>query len=271
MPPAARARQAIGPAHPIELNGRVLGGGRQPLVCTPLVGRNSAAILAELDKVAAKGPDLIEWRVDFFEGIGNFEDVVDLATRMKAVALRTPLIFTCRSRAEGGEPTPLSEDEAVLLYARACESGCVELIDYELRNDPERVRRLREVSRRHGVRMIISYHNFERTPAVEILDEKFLAAERMGADIAKVAVMPADLKDVLTLLAATLRANENLGIPLMSMSMGALGSLTRMFGWAFGSAIAFAVGESSSAPGQVPIEDLQTVSRILRKALAAGQ
>ncbi len=270
MPRVARGR-AVGPARPIEVNGKVLGGGKQPLVCTPLVGRNRAAILAELARVAAKGPDLIEWRVDFFEGIGDFDEVIDVAARIRAAAAGTPIIFTRRSGAEGGEPTSLSEERAVALYARVCESRCVDIIDYELGNAPERVRQLREVSRRHGAKMIMSYHNFERTPALDFLDETFLGAERMSADIAKVAVMPADLNDVLTLLAATLRANEKLTIPLMSMSMGALGSLTRLFGWAFGSAITFAVGESSSAPGQVPIEDLQTVSRILRKALAAGE
>ena len=261
----------MGPARPIEVNGKVLGEGQRPLVCTPLVGRNRAAILAELANVVEKRPDLIEWRVDFFEGIGNFDDVVDVATQIRRAAAGTPIIFTRRSSAEGGEPISLPEEEVVGLYARVCEAQCADIIDYELSNVAERVRRLREVSRRHGMKMIMSYHNFARTPALDVLDETFLAAERMGADIAKVAVMPTDLNDVLTLLTATLRANERLKIPLMSMSMGALGCLTRMFGWVFGSAITFAIGESSSAPGQVPIEDLQTVSKILRRALAIDE
>lgn len=258
----------MGPARPIEINGKVLGEGKRPLVCAPLVGRNRAAILAELAKVVEKRPDLIEWRADFFEGIGNFDEVVDVAARIRRAAAGTPIIFTCRSSAEGGEPTSLPEEGVVGLYARVCEGRCADIIDYELSNVADRVRRLSELSRRRGMKLILSYHDFARTPTPSVLDETFIAAERMGADIAKVAVMPADLNDVLTLLAATLRANERLKIPLMSMSMGALGSLTRMFGWAFGSAIAFAVGDGGSAPGQVPIEDLQMVSEILTKALA---
>jgi 3-dehydroquinate dehydratase-1 len=93
-------------------------------------------------------------------------------------------------------------------------------------------------------------------------------ADQLGADVAKVAVMPRNLDDVLTLLTATHEASKKLRIPLVSMSMGPLGSLTRLFGWAFGSALTFAVGASSSAPGQVPVEDLNTVLAILQRSMS---
>jgi 3-dehydroquinate dehydratase-1 len=60
-----------------------------------------------------------------------------------------------------------------------------------------------------------------------------------------------------------------LKIPLISMSMGGYGSLTRLFGTVIGSAETFPVGENSSAPGQVPIEDVDTVLSIMRKAMGA--
>lgn len=79
---------------------------------------------------------------------------------------------------------------------------------------------------------------------------KFLMADQLGADVAKVAVMPRNLDDVLTLFSATLEAGKILRIPLISMSMGPLGAVTRLFGWTFGSALTFAVGASSSAPAR---------------------
>jgi 3-dehydroquinate dehydratase-1 len=82
-----------------------------------------------------------------------------------------------------------------------------------------------------------------------------------------VAVMPRDLDDVLTLLTATREASKKLHIPLISMSMGPLGALTRMIGGAFGSSLSFAVGAAASAPGQVPIEDLNTVLSIVNKSM----
>ena len=156
------------------------------------------------------------------------------------------------------------------LYEAACASGSIDLVDLELGNAAEDVRRIREASRRGDVKLILSYHDFERTPPADVLQQKFLDAQRMGADAAKVAVMPRSLDDVLTLLSATLRADEVLRIPLLSMSMGEYGSLTRMCGWMFGSTLTFAIGQGSSAPGQVPIEDLRTVIEILRSSLGAS-
>jgi len=92
-------------------------------------------------------------------------------------------------------------------------------------------------------------------------------AEKLGADVAKVAVMPVNLDDVLTLLIATREASKNLSIPFISLSMGPYGALTRLFGWVFGSSLTFAVGAARSAPGQVPIEDLNTVLAIVQKLM----
>ena len=55
-------------------------------------------------------------------------------------------------------------------------------------------------------------------------------------------------------------------IPLISMSMGPLGAVTRMVGGVFGSSLSFAVGEGSSAPGQMPIADLRAVYDVIGRA-----
>ena len=96
--------------------------------------------------------------------------------------------------------------------------------------------------------------------------QQFLEAERLGADVAMVSVMPRVRADVLTLLAATERADAKTRIPLISVSMGPLGSVSRMIGGLFGSGLTFAVGEAASAPGQIPIGDLVTVFDITRRA-----
>jgi 3-dehydroquinate dehydratase-1 len=153
------------------------------------------------------------------------------------------------------------------MYKTACENRCVELIDYELSNRPEDIDNLRLVSRAEGIGMIMSYHDFRTTPDAATLDGKFIAAGDLGADVAKVAVMPTDERDVLALLAATSRAREALDIPLISMSMGGVGSLSRLVGWVYGSAATFAVGKSGSAPGQIAIEDLRAALVIVRRAV----
>jgi 3-dehydroquinate dehydratase-1 len=133
-------------------------------------------------------------------------------------------------------------------------------------NDPEQLHRVRESARTHGTRVILSYHNFGYTPGLEFLIQRFLEAERLGGDVAKVAVMPRERADVLTLLAATSQAEAKMRIPLISMSMGPLGAVTRMVGGVFGSSLSFAIGEGSSAPGQMPIADLKDVYAIIARA-----
>ncbi len=249
----------------IVVRNRTLGGDT-PLICTPLVGRSHDAVLGEAATVVAKKPDSIEWRVDYFAEIGTTAAVLATARALREAVGELPVIFTRRSTREGGEPIPIDDDEVVRLYDAVAASRLVDFIDFEMGNDPEHIRRVRESTRAHSNRLILSYHNFGYTPGFDFLVQRFLEAERLGADVAKVAVMPRDRRDVLTLLAATAEADDKGSIPLISMSMGPLGSVTRMVGGVFGSSLSFAVGDTASAPGQIPIADLAAVYDIIRRA-----
>jgi 3-dehydroquinate dehydratase-1 len=249
----------------IDIRGRRLGGAT-PLICSPLVGRTRERLLAEAANVVAKRPDVIEWRVDYFEAIGDTAAVLDTGRALRAAVGDAPVIFTRRSIREGGEPIAIGDEEVVALYDAVGASGQVDFLDFEMGNDADHVRRVRDSARKHGTRVVLSYHNFGYTPGVEFLVQRFLEGERLGADVAKVAVMPRDRDDVLALLAATSKAEAKARIPLISMAMGPLGAVTRMVGGVFGSALSFAVGEGSSAPGQMPIADLTTVYDIIGRA-----
>lgn len=249
----------------IDIRGRRLGGPT-PLVCSPLVARTPERLAAETAAVLARRPDVIEWRVDFFESIADTESVLASGRAMRAAAGETPIIFTCRAQHEGGQAIALDADGIARLYDAIGGAGLVDLLDFELSNAAALVKRVRERSREHRTRLILSYHNFSYTPGHDTLVERFLEAERTGADVAKVAVMPRDRADVLTLLSATATAEAKARIPLISMSMGSLGVATRMVGGVFGSSLSFAIGEGASAPGQMPIADLVSVFDALARA-----
>ena len=189
--------------------------------------------------------------------------MLDTGKALRAAVGDAPIIFTRRSSREGGEAIPLDDEGVVRLYDAVGASRLVDFLDFEMSNDPDHMRRVRESARKHETRVILSYHNFGYTPGQEFLVQRFLEAERLGGDVAKVAVMPRDRGDVLTLLAATSQAEAKSRIPLISMSMGPLGAVTRMIGGVFGSSLSFAVGEGSSAPGQMPIADLKDVYSII--------
>lgn len=253
---------------PIQLNGRPLGTGAFPSIITPLIGRTPADLMAELEAILPKAPDLLEWRIDFFEGIADLDLVIETARRMKRKAGALPILLTRRNILEGGQPIPIPEPSVVAMYCRACETRCIDLIDYELSNPKEHLDRLRAVSAQHGIAMIMSYHNFELTPDSDTLLGRFVEAQRLGADIAKVAVMPRNPQDVLTLLGATYQASQAMRIPLISMSMGSVGSISRIMGWLYGSAATFAVGKSSSAPGQIAVDDLRATLAAVHRTVA---
>lgn len=255
---------------PLIVRGRTLNPHGHALICVPLVARTSAGVEAELAAVLPKKPDLIEWRVDFFEGIHDPARVLAVARAMKLAAGSIPIMFTRRASHEGGETIGIVEEAVVSLYEAVAASGMVDIIDYELSQSSENKARLRAASRSHGVSMIMSYHNFKTTPAVAELVGKIAEAEQQGADIAKVAVMPATPGDVLVLLEATLAASAQVQIPIVTMSMGAVGAMSRLCGWMYGSVITYAVGQSSSAPGQIPIDDLRAALNAVQHGGAGG-
>lgn len=236
-----------------------------PYLCTPIVGATKEELLNELQKVKGKGPDMIEWRVDHFHEIGNFTKVVEIADTIKEAIGNVPLLFTIRSVAEGGNPTPLSPEEILKLLTYICENSSVDIIDYEIQNPEDYTVHLREISQQYGKSLILSYHDFNQTPSNEDLLSTLKKAEELRADVAKVAVMPKTHQDVIRLLDVTNQANEVLGIPIATMSMNNLGAITRMAGWIFGSMIVFTVGANSSAPGQVPIEEIRRIIKMMKE------
>jgi 3-dehydroquinate dehydratase-1 len=252
---------------PIQVGGKSLGRGRYPTVCAPLVGHTREQVLLEVEMVSAKQPDLLEWRVDYFDDIGDLGAVLSLAREIRHAACGIPVLFTRRSTKEGGESIPLTEEQVVTMIIAVCTEKVVELLDFEMDSDPAHIDRIRRVAKANGIGLVLSFHNFEATPPLEVLSQRFAMAQRLGADVAKIAVMPKRPEDLISLMSATLESSQQLDIPLVSMSMGAGGSPTRLLGWIFGSAMTFVVGSAASAPGQVPIEDMDTVLKILQKSM----
>ena len=261
----------MNPVRPIVLRGEALAGGTLPAIITPLLGATREHVLDEVEAIIGQSPDVLEWRVDFFAALGDIDAVLETARDIRAAAPGIPLLMTRRHVREGGQPIGVAEAQVVAVYAAACAARCVDLIDYELDNAADDLRYLRDVSRAHGVALIVSYHDFAGTPDAATLDAKFAGARRVGADVAKLAVMPRDADDVFALLAATERARQALDIPLISMSMAEIGALSRIVGWLYGSAATFAVGRNRSAPGQLAIGELRAAIAALRRALDGGE
>lgn len=245
----------------VQVRDAVIGGPR-PLICLSLVAQDQAALHEEAEDLVVLQPDLFEWRADSFAGIDS-RACLEVLQVIRTVIRNIPLIFTCRITSEGGMQ-PLPQATRLEIIQAAMASGAVDIVDIELCNEPEFLDTVRQGALVAGCKLILSYHNFQETPDESFLVRKLVEGRDRGADISKLAVMPRDYSDVLTLLGATNKARNGLvDIPLVTMAMGAVGRVTRLAGGLFGSDITFAIGRQDSAPGQIPIADLRAGMALL--------
>jgi 3-dehydroquinate dehydratase-1 len=246
----------------VIVNDRVFGGP-VPLICLPLVAADRSALLQQAAELTDLNPDLLEWRIDGYEPVNNTGACLKALNALKAAMGSIPLIFTCRIHLEGGFKE-ISQEQRLQLITAAIESGGVEIVDVEMRNEPDFIEKVKKTARMSGTKLIFSYHNFDETPEETVIHEKLVMAQEMGADIVKLAVMPKNYADVLTLLGATLKARTGaVKVPIVTMSMGPEGGVTRVAGGLFGSDLTFAIGKEASAPGQIPISALRQAMAVL--------
>src|SRR5690625_4479060 len=227
-----------------------------PYICIPLTGESKKVIKEQLHTILPYQPDIIEWRVDFFKHIKNINEVHEVIQTIKLIT-DIPLLFTIRAEHEGGEKIPLHQHEKLDLFKEVCQKSKVDIIDFEISNGVNEVEKVCNSAKSNHKKLILSYHNFTYTPPNKELIQLAIEAERAGADVAKLAVMPEHKADVLRLLHVTNEMDELLSIPVTTMSMGDIGGLSRVIGWVYGSAMTFGVGAKSSAPGQLPVNKLR--------------
>jgi 3-dehydroquinate dehydratase-1 len=238
-------------------------GGPDPAICLALVAKKKPEVLSQAEVLNRFQPDLVEWRIDSYENVEDVDDSLEVLESLREKIGNIPLIFTCRADAEGGFKQ-IRADIRLKLIQAAIGSGHIDLVDVEMCNETVFIENIKDTAERYGAKLILSYHNFDQTPVEAFIFDKLVQAQEMGADIAKVAVMPKNYQDVLILLNATLKARtEYLKIPIITMSMGPEGGVTRLAGGLFGSDITYAIGKEASAPGQIPIGDLRKAMSVL--------
>ena len=243
----------------------VIGDGGRTLICIPLVAKTEEELLLELAGVKESKPDVIEWRADYYEKEDEFDRVVALANLLYKQAEGITMIFTFRSACEGGCLNSLTDEKILALNTAVCQNSQFEYIDCELRHAPAAIALLKQAAEQNQTKIIGSFHDFSGTPEQAVLTDKFAQAARLELAVAKVAVMPQKAEDLVSLLSATLAARQTMLIPLISIAMGEMGVVSRIFGQLFGSCLTFAAGRGASAPGQLAIEELRAVMGIVGK------
>lgn len=232
--------------------GRLVFGEGVPKICVPLVGEGIPAIIAEMKAAFALPVDLLEWRMDYF-----FDDPKAALPHICEEKGDYPLIATLRTAHDGGRADMAYDVYGETLCSVLDQSG-MEAIDIELSAGEAIIGPLVKKARDKHVSVILSKHDFHKTPSRAEMVETLKKMKELGADLPKIAVMPQSRRDVLALLEASLEADELFG-PVVAISMGDLGKISRVSGGCFGSAMTFAAGAAASAPGQLSAEDIAAI------------
>ncbi|EOS81866.1 3-dehydroquinate dehydratase, type I [Dorea sp. 5-2] len=235
-----------------------LGAG-VPAICIPNVGKTAEEILSLTRQYKDMHMDLMEWRADWFEDVEEIEKVKEVLTQIRRILGDTPLLFTFRTTKEGGVHEMSVRAYADLIRAVSA-TGMPDLIDVEIFTGDDTAAKLIAAIHKNQLKVVASNHDFEKTPARSDIICRLRKMQDMGADIPKIAVMPRKKEDVLTLLAATLEmATDHADRPIITMSMSAMGSISRLACEVFGSCMTFGSGSAASAPGQIGAEELYPI------------
>lgn len=251
----------------VEVRGVKIGGG-MPKICVSLIGKNDTEIIEEIVLIKTLPIDVVEWRMDYHVACEDINSMLETLKKIRQTLGDRPLLATFRSKNEGGEKV-ISPGKYVALNKSVIETKLVDMIDIELFTGDKLVEEMVQLAHRYDIKVVMSNHDFAKTPSKEEIIKRLCKMQAMDADLPKIAVMPQDTADVLTLLAATNEmVTDYAECPIITMSMGGLGVVSRLAGETFGSALTFGAAKTVSAPGQVEVIRLREALQVIHQSKA---
>ncbi|GEM_PF-50878 len=242
-----------------------------PKICVPLVAEHEDDLAQQAGQVAGCHCDLVEWRIDgwpvkserernkekILEDINRGLQIIRDAAREAGRSL--PVLLTLRTAREGGR-ADLSRDDycaTIIDIIGNCNPELIDIEAFDYQSEPGSIELLVGLAHSKDMVVVLSNHDFETTPPAEEIVKRICIMDSMGGDIPKVAYMPRTEEDVHTVIQAAHTAEEYLDKPFVAISMGELGTASRFCNGQSGSAITFASAGTSSAPGQVSVEEMR--------------
>ena len=220
-------------------------------ICIPIVETTTVKALRAVGE-ANRLADLIELRVDYLK-TPNLQLFLNKAEK--------PLIVTNRRREEGGRYGG-NEKKRLTILGEAADLGAG-FVDVELKSERSLLREL--INRKKGTRIILSCHDFERTPSPRELKGLFGRMVGWGVDVVKIVTFARTLEDNLKILSLIPYAQEKKQ-KILAFCMGEKGKMSRIFAPLMGSEWTYSSlnRDKTSAPGQLTVRELREVWEKLR-------
>lgn len=221
-----------------------------PRICIALGFSDPEELVEHARREAEAGETFFEFRLDLLD---RPERGLDAIRKFLREYPECAILATCRRRQNHGRFTG-SVDEQFRILLEAGRAGA-RALDVEVESADHNSSKLEAL--RSVAPLILSYHNFEGTPAMEPVMRRML---RVAADAYKLATTARKPSDIQRLL-STAKAYPR--VPLIVLAMGELGLATRVLSPVFGSLFTYAApcGGAGTAPGQVSARQMRNLYR----------
>jgi 3-dehydroquinate dehydratase-1 len=223
----------------------------------PITAKTKEQAIAQAKVIAAnQDADLAEFRIDLLDFAADSKQVISLGHELKKILGDKPMIATIRTHNEGGKLT-ISDADYGKTYQAYLKQPFMDMLDVEMFRDQQVVKNTVKLAHDKKVLIVMSNHDFQKTPSEDEIVKRLLKQDELGADILKIAVMPQSKQDVFTLMNATLKVSQQSKKPLLTMSMGKLGTISRIATANMGGSFSFGMIGEASAPGQIDVTQLK--------------
>lgn len=230
----------------LRMAGRLLDLIMKTLITAPLRYKHPQDIEREL-KMKRSGVDAYEiWLDAFSKAFQSPENIQKLFQKWKKLT-KCRFVAVCKNSREQGSFAASDKGKVDLLLAAA---PFVDYLDVGLHTDKKEIMRLRKSKKK--AKLILSHHDFKKTPKATELKSIVKHAVKHGADIIKIATMVKSLADNQRLIELALELKQR-RLRHIIIGMGEMGMTTRILSQKLGNELQFVALESVTAPGQLSL------------------
>ncbi len=246
-------------AEPFALAAQTQPANTAVKTIVPITAKTKEQALAQAQVIAnTADADLAEFRIDLLSFASDTKQVIALGHELKKILGNKPMIATIRTKSEGGQ-LEISDADYGKTYQAYLKNPFMDWLDVEMFRDQKVVSEIVQKAHQKKVLIVMSNHDFQKTPSQDEIEKRLLKQDQMGADVLKIAVMPKSKQDVFTLMNATLKVSQQTTKPLLTMSMGQLGTISRVATANMGGSYSFGMIGQASAPGQIDVTKLKQI------------
>ena len=235
----------------LRLMRRLSRNKEKPKICIPVVETSLDKALRTIQQ-ANQVADLIELRIDYLRK----PEITTLVN-----GRQKPFIITNRREEEGGKYR--GDERKRLEVLKEAIDLAVEYVDVEMRSEESLLHNL--LANKKETQIILSFHDFQKTPSIKELKKLFDRMTRLGADIAKIVTFARTWEDNLNVLLLTAYAIKRKQ-EIVAFCMGEKGKMSRLFSPIMGAAWAYAslTRGKASASGQLTVREMKEIWERLR-------